>query len=150
MPSGDEKRDRRAEEILDAALKLPPDQIEEFIASECGPDAELLAAVHGRLDALHTVYSAAAAEIARPASESGEKHSPPTILGHYRIREKIGQGGMGAVFLAVDTHLDRLVAVKVLPPKSVRDPERRRRFEREAKHRRRRLYRHGIRQGADP
>lgn len=133
MSSGEEQRDLRAGEILDAALKLPADQIEQFIAAECGPDTELLSAVHGRLDALHTVYSAAAAGMSRPPAASTEKTSQPTALSHYRIREKIGQGGMGAVYLAVDTHLDRLVAVKVLPPKSVRDPDRRRRFEREAK-----------------
>ena len=133
MATGEDQRDLRAGQILDAALRLPPDQIERFIAAECGPDADLLAAVHARLDALHTVHSAASAESPVAQGELAQKPSHPTVLGHYRIRERIGQGGMGAVYLAVDTHLDRLVAVKVLPPKSVRDPERRRRFEREAK-----------------
>jgi len=52
---------------------------------------------------------------------------------HYRITEKIGEGGMGTVYKAVDTHLDRPVAVKVLPPDKVADPERRQRFVLEAK-----------------
>src|SRR5512137_437173 len=52
---------------------------------------------------------------------------------HYRILEKIGEGGMGAVYKALDTHLDRVVAVKVLPPGRVADPERRQRFVQEAK-----------------
>src|SRR5512143_3929161 len=54
-------------------------------------------------------------------------------LGHYEIEEKIGEGGMGAVYKARDTHLDRFVAIKVLPAAKVADPERKRRFEQEAK-----------------
>ena len=52
---------------------------------------------------------------------------------HYRIVEKIGEGGLGVVYKAVDTHLDRPVAVKILPPDKVADPERKRRFVLEAK-----------------
>jgi serine/threonine protein kinase len=55
-----------------------------------------------------------------------------TLL-HYQISDKIGEGGMGAVFKAVDTHLDRPVAIKVLPPDRVADPERKQRFIQEAK-----------------
>src|SRR5512139_2075221 len=54
-------------------------------------------------------------------------------LGHYEITEKIGEGGMGAVYKARDTHLDRFVAIKVLPAAKVADPDRKRRFEQEAK-----------------
>lgn len=52
---------------------------------------------------------------------------------HYRITEKIGEGGMGAVYKAIDTHLDRPVAIKVLPPDRVADPEHKQRFVQEAK-----------------
>src|SRR5712671_1663679 len=52
---------------------------------------------------------------------------------HYQITDKIGQGGMGVVYKARDTHLDRLVAIKVLPPDKVADPERKQRFVQEAK-----------------
>jgi formylglycine-generating enzyme required for sulfatase activity/dienelactone hydrolase len=54
-------------------------------------------------------------------------------IGHYEIVEKIGEGGMGAVYKARDIHLDRSVALKMLPGEWVADAERKRRFALEAK-----------------
>jgi len=54
-------------------------------------------------------------------------------LGHYRVVEKIGTGGMGEVYRAHDERLDRDVAIKVLLEEVAQDPERLHRFEREAK-----------------
>jgi serine/threonine protein kinase len=54
-------------------------------------------------------------------------------IGHFEILEKLGEGGMGVVYKARDTHLDRLVAIKILPPDKVADGDRRRRFAQEAK-----------------
>jgi len=54
-------------------------------------------------------------------------------LGHYRIEAKLGAGGMGEVYRAADTHLDRTVAVKVLPASALANPDRKKRFVQEAK-----------------
>lgn len=54
------------------------------------------------------------------------------ILGHYRIREKIGAGGMGVVYRAHDERLDRDIALKVLPTGALADDAARRRFRKEA------------------
>ena len=54
-------------------------------------------------------------------------------LAHYEVLGLLGKGGMGEVYRARDTKLDREVALKILPPEAMQDPERRRRFETEAK-----------------
>jgi serine/threonine protein kinase len=59
--------------------------------------------------------------------------APGTRLGSYEIASAIGAGGMGEVYRARDTKLDRHVALKILPPSFVADPDRLMRFEREAK-----------------
>ena len=59
--------------------------------------------------------------------------TPGTILGPHQVTAKIGEGGMGEVYRARDTKLDRDVALKVLPQAFTDDPDRLARFEREAK-----------------
>jgi Tol biopolymer transport system component/predicted Ser/Thr protein kinase len=57
---------------------------------------------------------------------------PPSTIAHYRITSKLGEGGMGAVYRATDTKLNRDVAIKVLPPAFAENAARMARFEREA------------------
>ena len=60
-----------------------------------------------------------------PGKGPGESVIGQSLL-HYRILEKIGQGGMGVVYKALDTRLDRMVAIKILP--AIEDPKRKTRF----------------------
>jgi len=56
-----------------------------------------------------------------------------TVLGHFQIQERIGRGGMGAVFRSTDLRLDRVVALKVLSPEQSHDPSSVQRFHNEAR-----------------
>src|ERR1041384_1481117 len=58
---------------------------------------------------------------------------PGSTIGPFKIQSLLGKGGMGEVFSATDTRLDRQVALKLLPPDFASDPDRLRRFQSEAK-----------------
>ena len=66
-------------------------------------------------------------------AENDEKLAKGQVIGRYTIISALGSGGMGDVYLALDTRLDRKVAIKVLPARLVHDPDRLRRFEQEAR-----------------
>lgn len=127
-------------EILDAALLLPAEDRKGYVEQTCAGDDRLRSQVEGLLAACERP-----ALIDLPPSPdllrefvSGFCDSSPTLFGlgtrisHYEIIDKIGEGGMGSVFKAIDISLDRTVAVKVIS-RSKMTPESRHRFAREAR-----------------
>ncbi len=68
-----------------------------------------------------------------PLEDTLDEATMSKKFAHYQIIDKLGQGGMGEVYRATDTKLDREVAIKVLPPSLAQDTERLARFERKAK-----------------
>jgi len=119
--------------IFDQARELPDAEQQAFIETTCGYDPVLLAEAQRLLDAYDSEFleEPSIADAGRILStnifESGKQ------IGRYRLRELIGEGGMGQVFLADDTELDRPVAFKFLHSDVATDEERVRRFIQEAK-----------------
>lgn len=122
----------RAEALYHAALERPEADREGFLSRSCGDDEELLREVRSLLG-----YHAEAKKLlSRPVADAETRRRAfvrGARLGHYEILDQLGAGGMGEVFRARDGRLGREVAIKVLPDRFARDPERLARFEREAR-----------------
>lgn len=125
------------EELFHEALELKPGERAEFISGVAKSDPELAAAVESLLAAhegadglIDTPAYEAAAEI---IAEVPAALVAGQVVGHYRIIAPLGRGGMGEVYLASDTKLDRRVALKLLPAEFTNHKERLRRFIQEAK-----------------
>jgi len=127
----------QVKDIFDAALQRPPDERERFLAENCSGDEELRREVRSLLSSFDSANSflqkPAVGEIADVIESSDKKPENGKRFGHYRIIRKIGAGGMGEVYLADDTKLDRRVAVKILNERFSRDESNLHRFIREAK-----------------
>ncbi len=132
---------QRAKEIYNSVLEGQPGQREVFIAEACAGDEALRKEVESMLDwqekAGDFIESPALEVAGRAMAEQLTAEESADLTGrrlmHYMIREKIGEGGMGVVYKALDTHLQRPVAIKVLPPEIVADRDRRLRFVQEAR-----------------
>jgi serine/threonine-protein kinase len=133
-------RAKLIEKLYLDASKLSKSKRDAFLKKACRKDEALRKeidsllvhekAARGFLDssAMHALASSLADSwVETPAMQIGD------FVGRFRILEKIGSGGMGMVYRARDTNLERMVAVKVLPPGMMSDKSLRQRFVREAK-----------------
>jgi serine/threonine protein kinase/Flp pilus assembly protein TadD len=124
----------KAREIfIEAVGKIPPEQWETFLSTRCGEEAEL----RRHVDCLLQAHVQAGSFLDRPALEpmgtgayrpgADEKlssqeqaeccQSPGTVIGQYKLLQQIGEGGMGAVFMAEQTQpVQRKIALKIIKP----------------------------------
>src|ERR1044071_6134354 len=124
------------EEIYRAAQDQEPDQISAFLDKACEGDQVLRCKVEGLLSSREPAASfmeTSAVGLAAKIIQNGEAESlVGHTMGHYKICESIGTGGMGEVYLATDIVAGRKAALKLLPLRFTNDAERLQRFQQEA------------------
>ncbi|CAN5783656.1 serine/threonine-protein kinase [soil metagenome] len=134
----DAERLKKIEELYNAVLDVVPDKRQAFLKKECGEDRELHLEVESLLSFennsqkfLDTPFESLVAEMF--SDEEKRSNLTGKEISHYKIRKLLGKGGMGEVYLADDTKLNRQVAIKILPAELIENHDRLRRFELEAK-----------------
>lgn len=133
------ERLKQIEEIYHAALEISSAERESFFARHCGEDADLRREVESLLAFEETSNSIIDTPPESLLTEvfSAEKRNDFNFIGRqinqYKIISLLGEGGMGAVYLAQDTKLLRPVALKILPPEMVGEQNRIQRFIHEAR-----------------
>ena len=124
--------------MLEEALQLPPDARQPFLDAQCGDDPEtrlILEELLRESDEIEPVLKEGGVfegPLWQELLDEQEGLTTGERLGPYEVRDAIGAGGMGEVYVAHDSRLGRDVAIKVLPPSSG-SPDALARFEREAR-----------------
>jgi eukaryotic-like serine/threonine-protein kinase len=133
------ERWQQIRDLLHSAMRLESAHRSVYLDKHCENDPTLRKDVDSFLAAEHEISadfleSPALGEVT-PCEDNSSPSALPagTRLGPHEITALLGAGGMGEVYRARDTRLDRTVAIKILPPHSSSDPRRRQRFEREAR-----------------
>ena len=128
---------QQIEEVYHATVDCAPEDRESFVRARCGGDEELRGEVESLLSfeeisdrLIDSSPDAIAAEMFFEAEN--ERRLIGETIGHYHITELLGVGGMGEVYLADDSVLNRKVALKLLPPGLTEHTDRLKRFKHEA------------------
>src|SRR5215813_8500549 len=133
------ERWKRARDVLNDAMEMDEQERSAFLDSQCASDPSLrvelneLLAAEGEIGSSFLEKPALAHAVAHTNVSSSSILPQGTRLGPYVIQFLIGAGGMGEVYRARDTRLDRIVALKILPASSASDTLRRQRLQREAR-----------------
>jgi eukaryotic-like serine/threonine-protein kinase len=133
------KRDRwqDIDRLLGEALERPRTERSAFLAEACGDDENLRLEVNSLLGSAEAAEDFIEIPVTTLAAEALANQKILSVasqqVGHYQVISLLGAGGMGEVYLAQDTRLNRKVALKLLPERFTSDPERVRRFEREGR-----------------
>ena len=130
------KRWQQVKVLFNEAVALEPERRERFLSDACKNDEYLRRELEILLasfdDAESFMENPAAEDVASLIIEQGEKPKSGASVHHYEIISQIGEGGMGEVFLAKDTRLNRKVALKLLAAHITEDKNRVNRFRQEA------------------
>src|SRR5205814_10551799 len=125
------------EEIYRAALDREPDQVSAFLDKACKGDEVLrrkVEALLGSRQRADSFIEKPAVGLATKLIQNGQARSlVGEKIGHYKISESIGIGGMGEVYLATDVVAGRKAALKLLPLRFTGDTDRLKRFQQEAR-----------------
>lgn len=132
-----DERSRQIEEIFHAALELDAGARAAFLAIACGHDETLRLEVESLLHYKELTQSPLDAPVVDQAFRALAESDGESLIGktiaHYQILSRIGEGGMGEVYAALDQRLNRKAALKFLPASFIEDDEQVRRLHHEAR-----------------